>query len=91
MGNDMGNHKDNSKLFDMMVKFSVAVLLLITSYHWQSITELNSRVYDLQRNSVSSESVLMLENRVTKQIDSLRDDVNYKLDLLIKLQERKEH
>lgn len=89
--------KEDGRLFDLVQKFALAALLLIASYHWSEIGKLEQRLYDLQRSAVTGESVQLLEDRLSKSIDSVRIDVksetqalrtemSSKLDLILQLQ-----
>lgn len=91
--------KEDGRLFDLVQKFALAALLLIASYHWSEIGKLEQRVFDLQRSTVTTESVQLLEDRLSKNIEVIRQEVksetqalrvemSSKLDLILKLQQR---
>lgn len=93
--------RDDSRLFDLVQKFALGLLTILMTYQWNEVTRLEQRVYDLQRSSVTVESVQLLENRITKQLDGLRIDVksetsalrhemNSKLDMLLKFQSERD-
>lgn len=93
--------KEDGRLFDLVQKFALAALLLIASYHWSEIGKLEQRVFDLQRSAVTTEGVQLIEDRLSKNIDSIRIDVrsetqalraemNSKLDMLLQFQKNQQ-
>lgn len=93
----MANQNENTRLVNVLEKVAVAALFLVVSYHWAAIGKLEDRVYALQTDSFTTENARILEDRLTKNIDairydvknqtdSLRNEMNSKLDLLIKMQ-----
>ena len=89
--------QEDKRLVGILEKVAVGALFLICTWQWNSHNKLEERVYQLQASTFTSESARILEERLTKQIDAIRLDVknetnalrnemNSKLDLLIKMQ-----
>ncbi len=93
----INENNTGDRLTGILEKIAVAALFLIASYQYNSLTKLEDRVYNLQAESFTEEKARILEDRLTKNLDAiradvnnkvegLRSDVNSKLDLLIKMQ-----
>lgn len=93
----MATQQENTRLIDIIEKLAVGALFLIVSWQWAALGKLEERVYSLQSSAFTVENARILEDRITKQIDAIRADVknetnalrnemNSKLDLLIKMQ-----
>lgn len=89
--------QENKRLVSILERMAVGALFLICTWQWNALGKLEERVYQLQASTFTSESARILEERLTKQIDAIRLDVknetnalrnemNSKLDLLIKMQ-----
>lgn len=92
----MAQPTENGRLVNILEKVAVASLFLIASYQYNAISKLEDRVYDLQAQSFTESKARVLEDRLSKSIDAVREDVanqmgamrsdmNSKLDLLIKM------
>jgi len=93
----MATPQENTRLINIIEKLAVGALFLIVSWQWTAIGKLEERVYSLQSSGFTQENARILEDRLTKQIDAigisvknetnaLRNELNSKLDLLIKMQ-----
>lgn len=91
------NSSENTRLVNVLEKVAISALFLIVTWMWNSQGKLEDRVYTLQAQSFSEEKARILEDRLMKNIDAIRSDVsnqvgalrnevNSKLDLLIKMQ-----
>lgn len=91
------NSSENTRLVNVLEKVAISALFLIVTWMWNSQGKLEDRVYTLQAQSFSEEKARILEDRLMKNIDAIRSDVNNqvgalrnemnsKLDLLIKMQ-----
>ena len=93
----MATHQENTRLINIFEKLAVGALFLIVSWQWAALGKLEERVYARQSSGFTQDNARILEDRLTKQIDAIRYDVknetnalrnemNSKLDLLIKMQ-----
>ena len=93
----MANPPENIRLVSILEKVAISALFLVATYHWTAIGKIEERVYTLQSSSFTTENARILEDRIMKNIDAIRSDVknetstlrnemNSKLDLLIKMQ-----
>jgi hypothetical protein len=93
----MAQPQENSRLINILEKLAVGALFLIVTWQWAAIGKIEERVYHLQSSGFTVENARILEDRLTKQIDAIRLDVknetnalrnemNSKLDLIIKMQ-----
>lgn len=93
----MVSEQENKRLVGILERVAVGALFLICTWIWNSHNRLEERVYHLQASAFTVENARILEDRITKQIDAIRLDVknetnalrnelNSKLDLLIKMQ-----
>ncbi|MGL5013016.1 MAG: hypothetical protein ACRC6V_01840 [Bacteroidales bacterium] len=91
--------KENGRLVNILEKVAISALFLVVSWQWNAITKLEDRVYNLQAESFTEAKARVLEDRISKSIDgvrlhvdnqinSMRSDMNSKLDLLIKMQSK---
>ena len=91
--------KENTRLVNVLEKVAISALFLICSWQWSSLGKLEDRVYNLQAESFTEAKARVLEDRISKSIDSvrlhvdnqisaMRTDMNSKLDLLIKMQSK---
>ncbi len=89
--------QENKRLVGILERMAVGALFLICTWQWNALGKLEERVYQLQSSTFTSESARILEDRLTKQLDALRtsvknetdalrNELNSKLDLLIKMQ-----
>jgi hypothetical protein len=96
----MANQTENSRLVGILEKIAVGAISLIVVWQYNAIQKLEERVDRIQTSSFTVESARLLEDRLTKYIDgiradvrnetkSIREDMNSKLDLLIKIQTEK--
>lgn len=93
----MATQQENNRLINILEKLAVGALFLIVTWQWAAIGKIEERVYHLQSSGFTMENARILEDRLTKQIDairldvknetnSLRNEMNGKLDLIIKMQ-----
>ena len=93
----MASQPENIRLVNVLEKLAIGALFLVVSYHWAAIGKLEDRVYNLQSNSFTTENARILEDRLMNHISgfradmknetsTLRNEMNSKLDLLIKMQ-----
>lgn len=93
----MATPQENSRLINILEKLAVGALFLVVTWQWAAIGKIEERVYQLQSSGFTTENARILEDRLTKQIDAIRLDVknetnalrnemNSKLDLIIKMQ-----
>lgn len=91
------NSSENTRMVNILEKIAISALFLIVTWQWTAISKVEERVYSLQEKSFTEEKARILEDRLTKNLDAiradvnnkvegLRSDVNSKLDLLIKMQ-----
>ena len=89
--------KENNRLVNILEKCAVGALMLIVTWQWNAIGKIEDRVYELQSKAFTVDQSRILEDRLTKQMDAIRADVknittdmrndlNGKFDLLIKMQ-----
>lgn len=93
----MATQSENSRLVNILERLAIGALMLIVTWQWTAIQKNEERIYALQTSGFTQENARILEDRLTKQIDAirydvknetnaLRDELNSKLDLLIKMQ-----
>ena len=93
----MATQSENSRLVNILERLAIGALMLIVTWQWTAIQKNEERIYSLQTSGFTQENARILEDRLTKQIDAIRYDVknetnalrnemNSKLDLLIKMQ-----
>lgn len=93
----MAVQSENSRLVNILERLAIGALMLIVTWQWTAIQKNEERIYSLQTSGFTQENARILEDRLTKQIDAIRYDVknetnalrnemNSKLDLLIKMQ-----
>lgn len=93
----MAASNENQRLVNILERVAVGALFLVVTWIWSGQGKLEERVYTLQSQSFSEEKARILEDRLMKNIDAIRSDVNNqvsglrnemnsKLDLLIKMQ-----
>jgi len=96
----MANQSENPRLLGILEKIAIGAVSLICMWQYNAIEKLEERVDRIQTSSFTVESARLLEDRLTKYIDgiradvrnetkSIREDMNSKLDLLIKIQTEK--
>lgn len=92
----MESATENNRLVNILEKVAISALFLLASWQWNALGKLEDRVYSLQAESFTEAKARVLEDRLSKNIDALREDVgnqmsafrgdmNSKLDLLIKM------
>ena len=93
----MATQSENNRLVNILERLAIGALMLIVTWQWTAIQKNEERIYSLQTSGFTQENARILEDRLTKQIDAIRYDVknetnalrnemNSKLDLLIKMQ-----
>ena len=93
----MATQQENNRLVNMLERLAIGALMLIVTWQWAAIGKNEERIYALQSSTFTQDNARILEDRLTKQIDAIRLDVknetnalrnemNSKLDLLIKMQ-----
>ena len=93
----MAIQSENNRLVNILERLAIGALMLIVTWQWTAIQKNEERIYSLQTSGFTQENARILEDRLTKQIDAIRYDVknetnalrnemNSKLDLLIKMQ-----
>lgn len=93
----MAVQSENNRLVNILERLAIGALMLIVTWQWTAIQKNEERIYSLQTSGFTQENARILEDRLTKQIDAIRYDVknetnalrnemNGKLDLLIKMQ-----
>lgn len=96
----MAMENESSRLSGIIERIAIGAIAFVMVSLWNDQTRLEERVDRLQTNSFTVESAKALEDRLTKNIDAIRSDVknetnslrnemNSKLDLLIKIQTEK--
>ena len=87
---------ENQRLVNILEKVAISALFLVVTWQWNALGRLEERVYNLQAESFTEAKARVLEDRLGKQVDAIRTDVNNqvnglrsemnsKLDLLIKM------
>lgn len=93
----MSQQNENSRLTGILEKIAIGALSFLLMLFWSDLTKMEEKVERLQANSFTTDNARILEDRVMKNIDGVRVDIknltgdlrqemNSKLDLLIKMQ-----
>lgn len=88
---------DDRRLSNILEKIAIGALSFLLMLLWTDISKMEEKVERLQTNSFTTDNARILEDRVMKNIDGVRVDIknltgdlrqemNGKLDLLIKMQ-----
>lgn len=91
---------ENTRLVNILERIAVGALFLVVTWIWSNQGKMEDRMYELKSQSFTVDSARILEDRLSKNIDAVRSDinnqvnglrneVNSKLDLLIKMQSEK--
>ena len=93
----MATQSESPRLVGLLEKIAIGAVSLICVWQYNDINNLKEKVDRIQSSSFTVESAKTFEDRVYKYMDairsdmrnetkSLRDDMNSKLDLLIRMQ-----
>lgn len=93
----MATQSENVRLTGILEKIAIGALSFLLMLLWSDISKMEDKVERLQASSFTTENARILEDRIMKNIDGVRVDVknvtgdlrqemNSKLDLLIKMQ-----
>lgn len=96
----MAGSDENTRLVNILERIAVGALFLVVTWIWSNQGKMEDRMYELKSQSFTVDSARILEDRLSKNIDAVRSDINNqvnglrnemnsKLDLLIKMQSEK--
>lgn len=86
----MATQNENPRLTGILEKVAISALFLIVTWQYNSITKLEDRMFNMQGEMFTEQKAKVLEERISKNIDAIRSDINSRLDLLISIQTSKQ-
>lgn len=86
------NNNDNSreKAFETLKSALIAILFLIAGWTYNSMNKLEERLFAMSSNSMTQANAQQLEARINQTIQNRFDDVNNRLDLILRLVQQAE-